>query len=66
MKQNSLIKAHHAKNSCSSAACQECSECKVVNIEEKRTELKANISQLYAKEAENYFFYYALNIKQGS
>ena len=66
MKQNYLSKAREPKGSCDSGSCEYCADCKVVNFEEKRIELKANSSQLYAKEAEHYFFYYGLNLKQGS
>jgi hypothetical protein len=66
MKQNYLTKAHPAKDNCVAADCTNCTDSKVVNFEEKRTELKSGTSQLYAKEAEHYFFYYALNMKQGS
>jgi hypothetical protein len=66
MKPNYITKGHPAKQNCEAAPCLNCADCKVVNFEEKRTELKANTSQLYAKEAEHYFFYYALNMKQGS
>jgi len=66
MKQNYLIKARESKGSCDSGSCEYCADCKVVNFEEKRMELKSSFSQLYAKEAEHYFFYYGLNLKQGS
>jgi hypothetical protein len=51
---------------CDPASCSNCNDCRVVNMEERRGETKASSPQLYAKEAENYFFYYALNMKQGS
>jgi hypothetical protein len=33
-------------------------------MEERRQELKNSSLQLYAKEAEHYFFYYDVNLKQ--
>jgi hypothetical protein len=66
MKQNFLPKDHEEKQNCDPASCLKCRECKVINFEERRVELKSNSSQLYAKEAESYFFYYALNMKQSS
>ena len=66
MKQNYLIKTREPKGSCDPRSCEYCADCKAVNFEEKRMELKAGFSQLYAKEAEHYFFYYGLNLKQGS
>lgn len=65
MKQNSL-KALLKKASCDPASCNSCPQCKVVNFQDKRTDMKAGISQLYGKEAEHYFFYYAFTMKQGS
>jgi len=66
MKQNSLLKTRLVNGSCDSTSCQDCPDCKVIHLEENRTEVKSNFTQLYAKEAEHYFFYYALNLKQGS
>ena len=66
MKQNFLPKELEANEKCNVASCLECQDCKVINFDEKKAELKTSSSQLYAKEAENYFFYYALNMKQGS
>lgn len=66
MKQNYLIKAREPKGSCDSGSCKYCADCTVTNFEEKKLESKASYPQLYAKEAEHYFFYYDLNLKQGS
>jgi hypothetical protein len=64
MKQNALIKQDRLEEGCAGAACLSCRECKVINMEEHRPELKAPSLQLYAKEAEHYFFYYDVNLKQ--
>jgi len=66
MKQNSLLKTKVANGVCDSACCQQCAECKVIHLEAKGMEVKPNFTQLYAKEAEHYFFYYDLNLKQSS
>jgi len=64
MKQNALLKQDRIEESCAGTACLNCHECKIINMEERRQELKNSSLQLYAKEAEHYFFYYDVNLKQ--
>jgi hypothetical protein len=64
MKQNTLLKAGRDEEKCQEISCRKCQSCKVISMEEKREEQKSNSLQLYAKEAEHYFFYYAVNMKQ--
>jgi len=66
MEQHLLPKEEQQKERCDAPSCRQCPQCKVIDLEERMAELKVNASQLYGKEAENYFFYYALNIKQSS
>ena len=66
MKLNYLPNDHEEQEKCDPATCLKCRDCKVINFEERRGEFKNTNSQLYAKEAESYFFYYALNMKQSS
>jgi hypothetical protein len=54
------------KEKCDTGYCRQCTQCRVVDIEDTRAELRMNSSQLYAKEAENYFFYFGHNMKQSS
>lgn len=63
MKQNTLLKAGRDEEKCREISCRKCESCKVISIEEKQ-EVKNSSLQLYAKEAEHYFFYYDVNIKQ--
>jgi hypothetical protein len=65
MKQKSSTKDHR-QDRCDGASCNRCDDCRVVNLEERRSELKPNPPQLYGKEAEYYSFYYAFNMKQSS
>jgi hypothetical protein len=64
MKQNALLKQDRIEEGCAGAACLTCCDCKVINMEEGRQEVKSPSLQLYAKEAEHYFFYYDVNLKQ--
>jgi hypothetical protein len=66
MKQRSSSKVHHEQVGCDPSSCNRCDDCKVVNLEERRGELKSASPQLYGKEAEYYSFYYPMNIKQSS
>lgn len=63
MKQNT---SYDLKNKeCLRASCRSCANCKAINFDDKKPGFKTAPSQLYAKEIENYFFYYDLRIKQG-
>jgi hypothetical protein len=64
MRQNSLFRNNRSEEKCIGTSCLKCLECKVKNMGERGEELKNNFTQLYAKEAEHYFFYYGLNTKQ--
>ncbi|MGZ3844755.1 MAG: hypothetical protein ACXVBJ_02880 [Flavisolibacter sp.] len=61
-----LSKLQQEHEKCDPPSCPNCENCRVINIEDRGGESKASSPQLYAKEAENYFFYYALNMKQSS
>lgn len=63
MEQNALLKQERVEEGCAEADCLTCCDCKVINMGEKRHEVKSSL-QLYAKEAEHYFFYYDLNLQQ--
>ena len=64
MKQNILLTDPVNDKKCSKPSCGRCQNCKVEAFEEDRFGIKNDASQLYAKEAENYFFYYELHMKQ--
>ncbi|MBO9682467.1 MAG: hypothetical protein J7502_07365 [Flavisolibacter sp.] len=64
MKQNVLLKQDRIEEGRAEADCLTCCDCKVINMEERRQEVKSSSLQLYAKEAEHYFFYYDVNLKQ--
>jgi len=64
MKRNILLKERPDKQICDEASCLMCESCKVIRMEERRQEAKNDFLQLYAKEAEHYFFYYALCMAQ--
>lgn len=62
--EKNLFEGRKLNKKCDSISCQTCANCKAINYEEKKPELKNNSSQLYAKESEHYFFYYAPHIEQ--
>jgi len=64
MEPNNHLTDHKSKEQCDSATCVFCKQCKVVNYEETRTEWENDSLQLYARELEHYFFYYAAGSKQ--
>lgn len=63
MKQNTSQQQNKNEEGCEGTACLSCRNCKAIK-EERRPEVKNNFAQLYGKEAEHYFFYYTINIKQ--
>ncbi|HTM92829.1 MAG TPA: hypothetical protein VL095_10435 [Flavisolibacter sp.] len=64
MKQNALLQQDRIEEACAGTGCLTCCDCKVINMEERRQEVKSPSLQLYAKEAEHYFFYYDVNPQQ--
>lgn len=64
MEQKNLFEDRETKKKCDSVSCLACAHCKAINCVEKKPELKNNSSQLYAKESEQYLFYYASHLKQ--
>jgi len=64
MKQNVLLKKDIAEENCSKQPCIACQSCKIISFDEKRREVNNISFQLYAKESENYAFYYALSMAQ--
>ncbi|HWI92179.1 MAG TPA: hypothetical protein VNT20_12940 [Flavisolibacter sp.] len=64
MKQKLPAKEHDNGDECSTNSCRSCQSCKAVEFEELRQKPAGDSLQLYAREAENYFFYYALSIKK--
>jgi hypothetical protein len=66
MKQNVLLKERWNEEKCGDGLCRKCPDCKIISMENTGQEPKNVSQQLYAKEAEHYFFYYASNIKQHS
>jgi hypothetical protein len=64
MKQKLPAKEHDNGDDCSTNSCRSCQSCKAVEFEELRQKPAGDSLQLYAREAENYFFYYALSIKK--
>jgi hypothetical protein len=54
----SKLMKRKGKDKCGTASCRDCHRCALVNYEEPRPEWKNNASQLYATEAEHYFFYF--------
>jgi hypothetical protein len=64
MKQKLPGKAQKSRGECSINSCRSCQSCKAVEFEELRQKAAGGSLQLYAREVENYFFYYALAIKK--
>jgi len=64
MKKKTVSKGQINQEKCNRASCHICVNCKATNFEEHRSETKNTSLQLYAKEVESYFFYYALQMKQ--
>jgi hypothetical protein len=62
MKGKVLLKDHHREKKCL-RTCRVCAKCRSEDSGAKNLEAK-NPLQLYAKEAEGYFFYYASDIKR--
>lgn len=60
MKQKVSFK-NSKKERCKRTSCITCPDCKAIDFEELKRESKTVSAQLYAKEIENYFFYYSLN-----
>jgi hypothetical protein len=58
MKQKNNLLAHKIKRKCDAPSCLSCKICSAINYEEARPEWKNDSIQLYAREAEHYFFYY--------
>jgi hypothetical protein len=50
---------HNTNSECGKTSCTSCERCSLVNFEEVRPEIKDRAAQLYATEAEHYFFYFA-------
>ena len=65
MKQNIVLKQYWKSEECA-PSCRKCESCKVINLEDRVPELRNTTTQLYAKEAESYFFYYAPSMKGGN
>jgi hypothetical protein len=65
MKQSNVLKQRWEEEQCTSS-CPKCENCKVIKLEDRVPELKNSTMQLYAKEAESYFFHYALSLKPGN
>jgi hypothetical protein len=63
MKPTILSEQNKKEERCAGASCLTCRDCKFINVEERRPELKNHFPQLYGREAEHYFFYYAVNAK---
>lgn len=64
MKQKLPGKVQDNQSKCDISSCRSCASCKAVEFEEVRQKPADDSLQLYAREAENYFFYYALAIKK--
>jgi hypothetical protein len=64
MKQKMPLKTQSAASKCNTTACSACESCKTVEFEKVGQKPAAETLQLYAKEAENYFFYYAPDFKK--
>jgi hypothetical protein len=64
MKQNILAKKDGNDAKCERTFCCSCQNCRLVDPGENSYDLKNNSLQLYAKEAEGYFFYFDLTLKQ--
>jgi hypothetical protein len=64
MKQKMAVKTQNAESKCNTKACNACQSCKAVEFDVVRQKTGGDSLQLYAREAENYFFHYAFAIKQ--
>jgi hypothetical protein len=63
MNEKIIDKADKNDKPCNKASCRTCQNC-IAAEDDGRLESKSNSWQLYAKEAESYFFYYAQRINQ--
>lgn len=59
MKKETPVKTQKQKEHCCINGCRSCQNCRVAELDEVTEEFKNNSLQLYAREAESYFFYYA-------
>lgn len=63
MEKKILVNSFKGDRKCRKTPCSACPNCRPSQLDKRKDESNGNSLQLYAREAENYFFYYALRMK---